>query len=513
MHCTALHWQNENRKSIRNAKESPVCFVGTIPSRNDLLKASFEEGSITIDTRDFYALPDLKKEVILHIPGIQKNDGVRIPADPSAERTWNCYQIKIQGTPGSKIALVFEGRRDKKFNNGHFRVDKEFILDGTEQTIVHKLELPQDVTGFGIRLDLKSAGVFRFQAPDFYTEPKQKQVFPAANYLYNGGAENGFDNTVYLPLKNRAHATAGSFVNYRGEKEQFDIELERDSRIVHSGKYSFSILFRGKGPMTSRVDSFAFNPVPLIPDAPYTFTVYARAERKTRAELVLYLGGGNGENKYCDVGTEWTKLQLHVPAWTKNKMYAESGMIIPTIVAQPNVKLWFDDACVTIGPHREVAQKTDFFFRNGKLDKPNQYYFHGEKLHAEVVMEQTSGKDVSGTAEWEILNFKGESIQKQTIGEKTLKSGKPVQEKFTLALPAHVRGPHNLVFSFRDNTGKTHSRTFYFGVVGTPGKASPKIALEAAASQDVRLLIPFYRDFGIGGAKSPGQWMDAVLIP
>lgn len=117
-------------------------------------------------------------------------------------------------------------------------------------------------------------------------------------------------------------------------------------------------------------------------------------------------------------------------------MYDESGMIIPTIVAQPNVKLWFDDACVTIGPHREVAQKTDFFFRNGKLDKPNQYYFHGEKLHAEVVMEQTSGKDVSGTAEWEILNFKGESIQKQTIGEKTLKSGKPVQEKFTLALPA-----------------------------------------------------------------------------
>ena len=497
----ALHWQNENRKSIRNAKESPVCFVGTIPSRNDLLKASFEEGSITIDTRDFYALPDLKKEVILHIPGIQKDDGVRIPADPSAERTWNCYQIKIQGTPGAKIALVFEGRRDKKFNNGHFRVDKEFILDGTEQTIVHKLELPQDVTGFGIRLDLKSAGVFRFQAPDFYTEPKQKQVFPAANYLYNGGAENGFDNTVYLPLKNRAHATAGSFVNYRGEKEQFDIELECDSRIVHSGKYSFSILFRGKGPMTSRVDSFAFNPVPLIPDAPYTFTVYARAERKTRAELVLYLGGGNGENKYFDVGTEWTKLQLHVPAWTKNKMYAESGMIIPTIVAQPNVKLWFDDACVTIGPHREVAQKTDFFFRNGKLDKPNQYYFHGEKLHAEVVMEQTSGKDVSGTAEWEILDFKGESIQKQTIGEKTLKSGKPVQEKFTLALPAHVRGPHNLVFSFRDNTGKTHSRTFYFGVVGTPGKPSPKIALEAAASQDVRLLIPFYRDFGIGGVR------------
>ena len=40
------------------------------------------------------------------------------------------------------------------------------------------------------------------------------------------------------------------------------------------------------------------------------------------------------------------------PHGQKNKMFAESGMIIPTIVAQPNVKLWFDDACVTIGPHR-----------------------------------------------------------------------------------------------------------------------------------------------------------------
>lgn len=37
---------------------------------------------------------------------------------------------------------------------------------GTTQTIIHKLELPQDVTGFGLRLDLKSAGVFRFQAPE-----------------------------------------------------------------------------------------------------------------------------------------------------------------------------------------------------------------------------------------------------------------------------------------------------------------------------------------------------------
>ena len=90
-------------------------------------------------------------------------------------RWWNCYQLRIKGPAGGQVALIFEGRRDKKFNNGHFRVDKIFTLDGTEQTLVHKLELPADLKGFGLRLDLKTPGVFRFEAPDFYIENKAEK--------------------------------------------------------------------------------------------------------------------------------------------------------------------------------------------------------------------------------------------------------------------------------------------------------------------------------------------------
>ena len=52
---------------------------------------------------------------------------------------------------------------------------RSFTLDGTEQTLVHKLELPADLESFGLRLDLKTPGVFRFEAPDFYIEKKAEK--------------------------------------------------------------------------------------------------------------------------------------------------------------------------------------------------------------------------------------------------------------------------------------------------------------------------------------------------
>ena len=131
-----LNWKEAEKRVIKGPK-SYAAFVSTIPKRNDLLKASFDGSSITMDTRDFYALPDQKKEVMLYLPGIRKEDGVRLKPGEVKGKVWNCYRIRIKGPAGGQVALIFEGRRDKKFNNGHFRVDKVFILDGTEQTLVH----------------------------------------------------------------------------------------------------------------------------------------------------------------------------------------------------------------------------------------------------------------------------------------------------------------------------------------------------------------------------------------
>ena len=219
-----LDWKEAEKRVIKGAK-SYAAFVSTIPKRNDLLKASFDGSSITMDTRDFYALPDQKKEVMLYLPGIRKEDGVRLKPGEVKGREWNCFQIQVKGPTGGQVALIFEGRRDKKFNNGHFRVDKVFILDGTEQTLVHKLELPADLESFGLRLDLKTPGVFRFEAPDFYTEKKEEtsSVNPDFNYIRNGGAENGFDNTMYLPLKRRAHAAHGAYLNWTGGGRPFSM--------------------------------------------------------------------------------------------------------------------------------------------------------------------------------------------------------------------------------------------------------------------------------------------------
>ena len=288
-----LDWMDAEKRVIKGPK-SYAAYVGTIPKRNDLLKASFDGSSITMDTRDFYALPDQKKEVMITLFGIGKEDGVRLKPGETKGEVWNCYQLRIKGPAGGQVALIFEGRRDKKFNNGHFRVDKIFTLDGTEQTLVHKLELPADLESFGLRLDLKTPGVFRFEAPDFYTEKKEEtsSVNPDFNYIRNGGAENGFDNTMYLPLKRRAHAAHGAYLNWTGGRETFQYELERDTANVRTGKYAYRIRFSGDGPMTSRVDSFAFHPVPLLPGEEYTYTVWAKAERPAEIEMGLYLGNG-----------------------------------------------------------------------------------------------------------------------------------------------------------------------------------------------------------------------------
>lgn len=509
-----LNWQDSKKQVIKGPKVY-AAYVGTIPKRNDLLKASFDGKSITMDTRDFYALPDLKKEVILYLYGIKKGDGVLLKPGEIRGSVWNCYKIRIKGPAGGQVALIFEGRRDKKFNNGHFRVDKVFILDGTEQTLTHKLELPADLESFGLRLDLKTPGVFRFEAPDFYIEKKepQTQVNSDFNYILNGGAENGFDNTMYLPLKRRAHVAAnGAYLNWKGERETFQCDLARDPNNARSGKYAYRIRFSGTGPMTSRVDTFAFNPVPLLPGEEYTYTVWAKAERPSRIELGLYLGNGAGLGSGYPVGTEWTKLELHVPAWGKgdtvrngkplvNSYHAPAGVLIPTFVAPENNTIWFDDACVRLGKRGEIPDRRTIFFRSGKLDKPNQYYFPGEAVGVDLSLESTGADAVEGTLSWELFDFHGKSVAKQTLKKLRLSPNQEVREQFRLVPPENLRGPMNLVCTFDAGKNMNFKRTFYLGVVDRPNGLNRRFSLEVSGSQNVLDIIPFLQNFGIGAIR------------
>ena len=512
---TGLGWQDSSKRVIKGPK-SYAAQVRTIPKRNDLLKASFDGKTITMDTREFYALPDLKKEVILYLPGIRANDGVRLKPGEIKGNVWNCYTIRIKGPAGGRIALVFEGRRDKKHNNGHFRTDRFFILDGTEQTLTHKLELPADVVSFGLRLDLRSPGVFRFEAPDFHIETKneEKKYDPNVNYLLNGGAENGYDNTIYIPLKHRAHAAHdGAYLNWKGERETFKIEFERDSRIIRSGKYAFRMRFSGSGPMSSRVDTFAFNPVPLLPGEMYTYTVWAKAERPAMIEMGLYLGHGAGIGAHRFVGTDWTKLELHVPSWgvpgkdfqnkstILNSYQEPAGLFVPTFVVPPNNTVWFDDACVTIGSRKEIADTKSIFFRSSKLDKPNQYYFPGEAVKVRLRMESIGEKPVSGKLFLELFDFFGKSVVKQELKSLTLHPNRETEEQFEFTPPANLRGPMNLVCTFDTEKAGKYRRTFYLGVVDRPNGLNRRFSLEAVASQNVQKIIPFFLNFGIGAVR------------
>ena len=507
-----MQWKGDTPKIDFGNESQWFGRFGTIPEKNDLLDICFNKDSVTVDTTRFYALPDNKKEVIIRLYGINKDDGVKLKAGQVSGSEWNCFEIEVQGPPGGQVALIMEGSREN--GNKHFRIDKQFILDGTKQKLVFQAEFPSDLLSFGLRLDLKNAGKFTFWPPEFKIVKKaESKVDSTKNYIFNGGAENGFDNTMYLPLFRRAHAKYGKFINYKGEAEDFNIDFARDTTVVHSGKYAFRLKFSGNEPMTSRVDSFAFNPVPIKIGEMITYTIWVRAERPTSVDMGLYLGDGTGIANRCSIGTDWTKLQLHVPSWGNpgagfqrggdiaNSYQAPAGLVVPTFVIEPNVTVWFDDASVSLGEKKEFRDENLFYFRECRLDKDNHCYNPQDKITAKLNLENVSGTPMTAILSGELFDFFGKPVKKYRAERINMPSGQELTQSYSCEIPKTLRGPLNLVFTLDAGDKGKASRTFYLGVVENEKPGDKRFSLEASAEQNVREIIPFFKAFGIGAVR------------
>jgi len=167
-----LHWQDPQKPRIILAGKKYVGDIRTIPNKTELLKVSFSDGAITVDTEQFYKLDIPKKEVIVNFYGIRSDkDGVRLEKGKETGEEWNVYSMNIKGTPGSQVVMIFVGRKNDKKS---YRVEKKFTLDGTDQKLVFEKEFPNDLETFGLRMDLRSSGTFTFSSPNF--EVKKKDV-------------------------------------------------------------------------------------------------------------------------------------------------------------------------------------------------------------------------------------------------------------------------------------------------------------------------------------------------
>jgi len=524
---TNLHWEDSNAPKIIHNGDKGIGDIQTIPDKTDLLNVDFTNGAITVNTDDYYNLDVIKKEVIINFYGIRSDrDGIRLEEGNASGNEWNVYSIKITGTPGAQVAMIFIGHR-KNTNKG-YRVEKTFFLDGTDQKLVFEKEFPSDLETFGLRMDLRSAGTFTFSSPDFEVKKKEdnSKLSSSDNYILNGGAENGFDNIYYNPISTRDVLGKDFYdpmwFGNPEDTETFKTILELDEKIKHSGKYSFKLRYEGDPQkMSSAIDTFAFNPVPYEKGKSLTYTVWAKAEKETTVQIGFYLGQGTDAGGIkAKVGTDWTKLRFNLPQWgiwdptgknvagLSNRNYCDDfhappGLTTPIFVIPGNVTIWVDDASVSIGEPREFVSNPEIAFRICKLNKDSHTYIAGENVNAEISFENCTNENLNTNISWKLLDFFGNLITTGIVGTEILIPQNEYNKKVSIQIPQEKRGPLNLVFTLAAKNFKT-TRTFYFGVIDKPYAPNERIGVEYRNLCAIKRILPIMKDFRIGVTRFAG---------
>ena len=143
---------NENGKFWSGrAAEGYGISIGTEPKvLYNTLKVSSADGALVIDTREFFKRPDARKIVTRFY--IKNNIAALKGKETSAK-------VQIQAEEGSgAVNLYLEGNRgaEKK----HYYTAQQFAVSDRSE-IVHTKQLPEDVNGIAIRLDLNKPAVYR----------------------------------------------------------------------------------------------------------------------------------------------------------------------------------------------------------------------------------------------------------------------------------------------------------------------------------------------------------------
>lgn len=143
---------NENGKfwSGRAAEGYGISIGAEPKDLYNTLKVSSADGALVIDTREFFKRPNARKIVTRFY--IKNNIAALKGKETSAK-------VQIQAEEGSgAVNLYLEGNRgtEKK----HYFTAQPFAVSGRSE-IVHTKQLPEDVNGIAIRLDLNKPAVYR----------------------------------------------------------------------------------------------------------------------------------------------------------------------------------------------------------------------------------------------------------------------------------------------------------------------------------------------------------------
>ncbi len=488
----------------------------TVPAGGvSMLSPEMREDQIRLDTKSFFLDREPKKKVVLRFYGPAVSEAALSSAS-AFPRRFNCFELPVQGPSGARMILRFEGTRSG--GNRHFITHHECILDGKSQKLVIRDTMPEDLKNFWMVAVIQSAGSFSIGSPRFFTETEQETMLDSSvNHLANGGAENGFDGTMYLPFEFKKNAVTGKYLDWKLQWEDpYTVDLALDSKQVYEGKYSYRFRINAKRLPSTRGGIFLFEPVPYVPGKAVCFSIYLKADRPTEAALELTLGNGIGNVKPVRIGTAWKKYELYVPVWGQGgkefrtqgnllqTFHTPPGLVIPKVTIPHNTTVWMDNAGVFLGGKGEFRDHSNVYFRKALLDQDNHLYSPGKPIRAELELEGVSDSGVKARLSYRLEDFFGRTVMRSGTRYPVLKKAKLCRESFSIQLPENLRGPFNLIFSVRTPDGKLSERTFYLGMAEAESGLNKRFSLEVPSGQNVRELIPFLKRFGIGMVRMGG---------
>lgn len=488
-------------------------FVGgaAVNPKNEFpnFKVSLENNALVIDTRGIYRSGVAGRSMTLRFYQVDLTKAYKAPADRKNHTMTNRISVELKSETPTEMVLFFEGQQEVNGKKKHYWVAKNLLLNGKWQTVSFDQVLPDSLNNLCVRVDLRKPAKIAIRRVTFEQVPvNEKKLDPTKNYIRNGGAENGWNGVFHNALRNHQLSSTGKYIDWRGKEIRHELKFSLDPETKYEGAYSFCI----ERPNASEVNgSLRFNPVPYVVGKPTSFSFYAKAEKPQRLSVSYFLASGLAVGSSVSVGTEWKKYEFYMPAWgEKGKNFHIIGDIVngyakPTGVAIPVInstapgKVWIDNVAHTIGGHAEY-RNTDKIFVSHKLNKNAGYYFTDEKIQADVSIRNTLPTPFTGELSCTILNVFGTPVQQTTVGKITVPANGLRKESVTLAPPATLRGPLNVVFRVKGKD-KEYSDVAYLGIIERNSRLNPRIGIELVAQQNIEMAIGYVRDFRIGSVR------------
>ncbi len=498
---------NERGFSVYEKGTGAFGFFSMKPEQAKLVKASQEDGYLVIDTREYFAADKTAPRLVVAFHGPKAGEWYCTPEGKTTAEKNNRLEVTIEGEANTGVTLIILSGKGKGWFQGN-----DYTLTGKkDEKLVLETPIPDGVEALYMRVDLSSPGIYRIKNVKFfaYAPVKEADAGVSENLIKNGGAEDGFYNTF---------ATSNAFsqmdwnqkhFDFRGIEITGDVDVELDSTVVHSGRYSFKMTAK-EDHLNSR---FNFNPVKYIPGKPFSFTVWMKADKPMNVTMGVFLANALAAFSSYRVDTEWKQYEFYLPAWGEKANVAFNNGLVrqyasPSGVAFPNVSinenqrgtLWVDTVSCATGGHSSFVDNDKVHLR-GTQAHQHGYYYAGETIQTTLEAENYAGKPLDCKFFWTLYDWSGKEVMKSAARNISFATDEKKTLDFAIEPLASLRGAMNLTFSCEAD-GAVKEYTMHFGVIDKNQQLQTRIGVEyPVKSNNVALCAPYLKDMRIGAVR------------